>query len=226
MRPIEILICDDHEIFRKGIHNVMQGADDIRIVGEAENGQACLEKIRELEPDLVLLDIRMPKMNGIECLRAIREQQLPVKVVAMTQFDEKRLIRQMMRLSVDGYVLKHTNFRELQRCFRTVVGGRSYFSDEVTEALQSSSSQLADPLFPNLGEKEKEVLWRICNEQSSKQIAMEMDISIRTVENHRTSLLRKTGAANLAGLVKWAVLNQLDLPFKHSDHDTEEMGGE
>ncbi|HAA11519.1 MAG TPA: DNA-binding response regulator [Cytophagales bacterium] len=213
MNPIDVLICDDHPIFRKGLRSVLVSEPGIRVVGEAADGHACLRTLRAHPKAVLLLDIVMPHMDGIACLTELRTRQADTTVIALTQFDEKRLIKQMLRLGAQGYLLKQTDYEELVKACQRVARGKTYYSEAVNEQLRTNKDEpVENALFPDLQPREREVLWRICAEQSSKQIAAYMEISIKTVENHRTTLFKKLGVSNLAGLVKWAVLNEYDLP--------------
>ena len=208
MSKLDILICDDHEIFRRGISTVL--SDDVNIIGEAENGLQCLSMVEELKPDILLLDVRMPKMNGIECIKELRKQENEVKVLAITQFDEQRLVKQMIKYGANGYVLKHTTRDELLRAFVKVREGHTYLSPEIDKGnLINYEEKGSDKLFPNLSERELEIIKLVCEEHSNKQIAEKLFLSVKTVELHRTKIFKKIGIKNLAGLVRWAMENDV-----------------
>ena len=208
MSKLDILICDDHEIFRRGISTVL--SDDVNIIGEAENGLQCLSMVEELKPDILLLDVRMPKMNGIECIKELRKQENEVKVLAITQFDEQRLVKQMIKYGANGYVLKHTTRDELLRAFVKVREGHTYLSPEIDKGdLINYEVKGSDKLFPDLSERELEIIKLVCEEHSNKQIAEKLFLSVKTVELHRTKIFKKIGIKNLAGLVRWAMENDV-----------------
>ena len=206
MRLPDVLICDDHAIFREGLNKVL--GDDVNVVGHASNGKECLELIKSTKPDVVLLDVRMPEMNGIECTRQIRSFNTDIKVIAITQFDEARLVNQMMKSGANGYLLKDTTREEMLKAFRIVMDGKVYCSPNVDpDGFELHEPKEGDKLFPKISSREKQVLRLICEEFSNKQIAAELGISIKTVELHRSNLFKKIGVSNLAGLVRWAIEN-------------------
>ncbi|UTW63181.1 response regulator transcription factor [bacterium SCSIO 12741] len=208
---INLLLCDDHPIFRQGIRNVLANEPEVTILGEASNGKECLELLEILQPDIVLMDIRMPEMNGILCTQKIKERYPDVKIIAMTQFDEIRLVKQMMKYGASGYVLKSSTHSELLKAFREVLKGKKYLTPEIENELAGLTlDQEPDELFPGLSEREHEIVRLICFEMSNKQIAAKLSISDKTVENHRSRIFRKIGVNNLAGLVRWAVNNGYD----------------
>ncbi|MEM9023199.1 MAG: response regulator transcription factor [Bacteroidota bacterium] len=209
-RPIEILICDDHQLFREGVRSVLEGEPSVTILGEAENGCDCLSRVKECAPDVVLLDIHMPEMDGIACLQQLQKEYPDVRVIALTQFDEQRFVRQMLKHGAMGYVLKTTSKQELLRALNRVMKGQRY----LCEAAEQQSHRAAperppDPLFPNLSKRELQVLSLICKGHSTKQIADQLDRSPNTIENHRARLFRKTGIQSAPELVRWAVENFL-----------------
>ncbi|MEZ4722625.1 MAG: response regulator transcription factor [Flavobacteriales bacterium] len=211
LKMIEVLLCDDHKIFRDGIRATLAGVDDVCIIAEAETGIECLERMKEVLPDVVLLDISMPEMDGIECLQQIKLLYPFVKVIALTQFDEKRFIKQMMKFGADGYILKSTSKRELLLALNQVMKNRTYLAEAADNALQEIVSE--DPvsqLFPNLSTRERQIIKMLCHEHNTKQIAQQLEISFHTVESHRSNIFKKVGVSNLAGLVRWAVNNDLD----------------
>lgn len=206
MRKPDVLICDDHAIFRNGLSNLLH--DKVNLVGEAANGKECIELVKTVLPDIILLDIRMPEMNGIDCLRHIRRFNADVKVLAITQFDESRLVKQMMKSGANGYLLKDTTRDELLKAFAKVMDGKLYCTPRIDPSgFAKAEPKAGDKLFPDLSQREKQVLELICMEFSNKQIAAELGISIKTVELHRFKLFKKIGVSNLAGLVRWAVEN-------------------
>ena len=208
---INLLLCDDHPIFRQGIRNVLADEPSVTILGEASNGKECLELLTIGQPDIILMDIRMPEMNGILCMQKIKERYPEIKVIAMTQFDEIRLVKQMMKYGASGYVLKSTTHSELIKAFHQVLKGKEYFTPEIENELAGLTlDPEPDALFPELSDREREIVRLICFEYSNKQIAAELTISDKTVENHRSRIFRKIGVNNLAGLVRWAVNNGYD----------------
>lgn len=210
-QTIDILICDDHQIFRDGIKATLGGEPSVHVLGEAESGKQCLELLQTLDPRVILMDINMPEMDGIECLRQVKEHYPDIKVIALTQFDEKRFVKQMLKYGADGYILKSTTKRELLRALNEVLKGRQYFSSDASDIVQGTEGEKEpNRLFPHLSDREKEIIRLLCHEKSTKQIADELSISFHTVESHRANVFRKVGVQNLAGLVRWAVNNGMD----------------
>ncbi|GAB5538391.1 MAG: response regulator transcription factor [Salibacteraceae bacterium] len=211
LKMIEVLICDDHAIFRDGIKATLAGAESAEIVGEASNGVECLEFLETAIPDVVLLDISMPEMDGIECLQKIKERYPFIKVIALTQFDETRFIKQMMKYGADGYILKSTSRKEILKALNEVMKNRTYLADKVSDLKNGFKiTDSADKLFPQFSYREKEIIKLLCHERSTKQIADDLNLSAHTIESHRSNIFKKIGVANVAGLVRWAVNNGLD----------------
>lgn len=211
MRKIEIILCEDHAIFRDGIKSTLEGEEKVKVIAEAENGKECLQLLEQHKPDIILMDINMPVMDGIECLKKVKEKFPEIMVIALTQYDEKRFIKQMLKNGASGYLLKSTSRREMMIAFNEVLKGRTYIADEASNNLQDLKEEdKSDALFPELSDREKEIIKMLCDGLSSKQIGEIHKISHHTVETHRSNIFKKIGVQNIAGLVKWAVYNGLD----------------
>lgn len=211
MRKIEIILCEDHAIFRDGIKSTLESEEKVEILAEAENGEACLKLLETQTPDIILMDINMPVMDGIACLKEVKEKYPDIKVIALTQYDEKRFVKQMLKNGASGYLLKSTSRREMLIAFSEVLKGRIYIADEASDNLQNlKDNDEPDALFPELSDREKEIIKMLCDGLSSKQIGEHQKISHHTVESHRSNIFKKIGVQNIAGLVKWAVYNGLD----------------
>lgn len=213
MADVEILLVDDHEIVRDGIQSLLENEIGFNIVAEAETGSKALEKCKKFEPDLVVMDINMPKMNGIEATRQIRSEFPKIKILALTMMDEDQHIRQMIEAGASGYILKSSSKIELVDAITTVLKGNHYFSDETTQKvmmdLVKNSSKQKTNAPGNLTNREREVLTLIAKEYTNQEIADKLYISIRTVDSHRRNLLQKTGAKNTAGLVTYAIKHNI-----------------
>lgn len=211
----KILIVDDHKIVRDGIRSLLQDETDLKIVDEAENGKDALEKIIEYNPDLVLMDINMPVMNGIDCTKETTKKHPAVKVLALTMLNELEHIKNMLASGANGYILKNSGKDELTRAIRAVMAGHNYFSEEVKDAIMTEMFRKKSVPGKILGEKipltsrELDVLKLILQEYTNQEIADKLFLSVRTVDAHRRNLLEKTGARNTAGLVKYALENNL-----------------
>lgn len=213
MSKIRILVVDDHKIIRDGIKSMLQNQKNFIIVGEATNGKEALESLKKLEVDLVIMDINMPQMTGVECTAKITELYKSVKVLALTMHDEELYLAKMIEAGAYGYILKDLGKDELLKAVESIASGKHYYSQEITISVikeLTSPSKKQSPLFKNpLTERELEVLELIVKEFSNQEIADKLSISIRTVDAHRRNLLEKTDSKNTAGLVKYALTNDL-----------------
>lgn len=207
---IRILIAEDHLMVRAGIHALLEKAGDINILGEASNGQEAVEMTQELKPDVLIMDIMMPRMNGIQAAENIRELKLPTRILLLSMYADAGFIHQALQCGVKGYVLKSSVSDELLQAVRTVANGQIFLSSPVSEVVVESairphtSRSDHDPLS-NLSPREKQILQMIAEEHTSGEIAKLLFISEKTVEKHRARLMEKLNVRNLAGLVRWAV---------------------
>ncbi len=209
---IHILIADDHQLMIDGIKATLEGVEDFNIVAHANNGYQVLEKLDDgMEVHVILMDINMPKMDGLACTKEVRKRFPSVKVVALSQYDEKRFVKQMVKNGASGYLLKDSGKDLLEEAIRTVHSGENYFSEKLSMRLISQELKTEDTksLFPKLTGRELEILNLIGKEYSSQEIAEKLFISFHTVESHRANLMYKAGVKNTAGLVRWAVENDL-----------------
>jgi DNA-binding NarL/FixJ family response regulator len=215
MGKINVLVVDDHKIVRDGILSLLQDEPDICVISQAENGKDALEKIPIVLPHLILIDISMPVMNGIECTREITKKYPEIKVLALTMLNELEHIKNMLSAGAGGYLLKNSGKEELVTAIKTVVAGQNYFSTEVKDMImmemvkkKSSPGKIIGEKVP-LTSRELDILELILQEFTNQEIADKLFISVRTVDAHRRNLLEKTGARNTAGLVKFAIENHL-----------------
>ncbi len=204
------MLVDDHKIIRDGIKALLQDNPDVQVVAEAENGAVAVTSISKNEIDVVLMDINMPVMNGIETTRAIKEHDNTIKIIALTMLEEKVNIKAMIEAGASGYILKSAGEEQLIRSISTVMDGKYFFSDEVARAVMMDLVYQREPDENKTGEfkltdRELEVLKLIVEEYTTQEIASKLFISARTVDAHRRNLLQKTGARNLAGLVRYAI---------------------
>ncbi len=212
---VTLILADDHQIVRDGLRSLLQNEKKYVIVGEAENGIQALELVEKLKPNLVIMDINMPHMDGIEATRIIGEKHPDTKVLVLTMTSEQEHIKKMIEAGAGGYILKNSGRDELISAIDFIVSGRNYFSDEVKDAImqnmvqqQAKNDKIAGEPVP-LTRREKDVLNLIVKEFTNFEIAEKLFISVRTVDAHRRNLLEKTGARNTAGLVKFAIENSL-----------------
>ncbi|NCA84959.1 MAG: response regulator transcription factor [Clostridia bacterium] len=214
-KKIKLLIVDDHQIVRDGIVALLQSDEHFQIAGVAFNGKMALEMAGKLHPDIVIMDVSMPVMDGIASTRFIRQQYPEIKVLALTMTNELEHIKNMIDAGAGGYLLKNSGKDELIMAINEVLAGREYFSGEVKDAIvremmkkKSTNDRLAGEPIP-LTHREKDVLQLIVKEFTNHEIAEKLFISVRTVDAHRRNLLEKTGARNTAGLVKYAIENSV-----------------
>lgn len=214
-RSIRIILADDHKIIRDGIKSLLQENARYELVAEAANGEEVMKLLTYIETDLVILDINMPKRDGLQTTRFIKEKYPETKVLVLSMLNEEEHIKQMMAAGASGYILKNSGRDELFAAINLIMKGEMYFSEEVTRVvMQGLSGNNKEKAFnsghgANLSKREMEVLALIVKEKTNQEIADELFISIRTVDAHRRKLLEKTGARNTAGLVRFAYVNHL-----------------
>lgn len=203
---IKVLIVDDHRMFIQGIKTLLQEEEGIQVVGEAYNGNDALARIKMLEVDVVLMDISMPDMDGIEATKLLLKEKPELKVLGLSMHSEKRFISNLLKAGASGYVLKNTDKEELLKAIETVRNGESYLSDEASKTLVNSFMRPKGKSYLNdtLSEREIDVLKNIANGYTTQQIAERLFISKNTVETHRKNLLLKLKAKNTAELVNIA----------------------
>ena len=207
---IHVLIAEDHLMVRAGIRALLEKAGDIHVMGEASNGQEAIEMTEALKPDVLIMDIMMPRLNGIQAAENIQEMKLPTNILLLSMYSDEGFVHQALQYGVKGYVLKSSVSDELLWAVRTVAGGKTYFSGTISEIVAESITnprstlQDGDPLS-SLSPREKEILQLIAEGYTSAEIGKILFISEKTVEKHRTKLMEKLSVRNLAGLVRLAV---------------------
>lgn len=207
---INILIADDHQLLIDGIKATLAGIEDLIIVAEVYNGYQVIEKLDSgLPVDIILMDINMPKLDGLSCTKIVHKNYPEVRIIALSQYDEKRFVKQMVKNGASGYLLKDSGKDVLVKAIRTVHSGESYFCERLSLGLINQELKMEDTksLFPKLTEREIEILRLIGKELSSQEIADKLFISFHTVESHRANLMSKAGVKNTAGLIRWATEN-------------------
>jgi len=209
MEIIKVIIVDDHVIFRKGLIAILNEIDDVKVVGEASNGHEAINLLKKQATDIILMDIKMPVMDGLEATEKITEKYPEIRIIALTMFEEISYFNKMIEAGASGFLLKKTNVDELEIAIHNVFNGDSYFSEEFISSVALNYKPKAKQTEINLSEREKEVLKLICKGYSNPEIAKELIISPRTIDGHRAKLLEKTGAKNAANLVMYAVKHGL-----------------
>lgn len=208
----KIAIADDHTLFRNGLKTLLDLHDRFEVVGEASNGKELLELLERITPDVVLLDISMPVMNGIEAAEEMIKRYGEVKIVTLSMYGEEDYYFKMVSLGVKAFLLKNSDIEEVQEAILTVMDGGTYFSQELLFNLVSNlkSSTESHPVEDvELSERELEILLQICKGLSNQEIGDTLFISKRTVDKHRANILSKTNCKNTANLVVYAIKNKL-----------------
>lgn len=212
---ISIIVADDHGIVREGLRRILESEADFKVCGEAEDGRAVLEAVGRLRPDVVVLDITMPKLGGLETLERLGTDHPKTKVILLSVHNDPPFIQSAIALRADGYVLKNGRAEEIVTAIREVMKGGSYFSPavarEIVEQVRSPKRESPNP-FQLLTAREREVLHKIADGLSAKEVATELSISTKTVEAHRTSLMRKLGVRKATELVRYALRHGLIEP--------------
>jgi DNA-binding NarL/FixJ family response regulator len=209
MKRIRIMLVDDHPLIREAIGHLVASAPEFELVGEAADGTECLALIEERHPDILVLDIAMPRMNGEQVARELRHRYPELKIIALSGYTDRQFVRAMTKAGAKAYVVKSASGRELIHALRAVAGGKNYLSPEVTGAVMAlcedpvPSAGLSRPDI--LGKREKEVLKFIAEGHRSATIATQMGITVATVEAHRRNILRKLQLHSAADLTRYAL---------------------
>jgi len=212
MKKPEIIIVDDHLIFRQGLKSLFTIENIATVIGEASNGNEFIDLLSTLKPDLVLMDIDMPHMNGMEATQKALELMPEIKIIAFTMFGDEEYYYKMVELGVRGFILKSSGIAELEKAIEDVMNGESYFSNELLRkiinnlgrkhtAKQSSASKFTA--------REMDVLQHICQGLTNDEIARKLFISSKTVKSHRSNLLEKTNCKNTPALIIYALKNEI-----------------
>jgi len=224
---VTILLADDHTIVRQGLHSMLSKNAEFDVVGEAKTGVEAIQLARELSPDIIIMDIGMPEMNGIEATRQILEENPDTKVIALSMHNDKNFVAQMLKAGASGYLLKDSIFQNLIVAIRSVLENKCYLSPAVAKVVIEDytvgqtpaddkieeepvfSKPAPDPDLANLTRREREVLKLLAEGKTSKQIADQLFISAKTVENHRNRIMQKLSIHSIAELTKYAIRHGL-----------------
>ncbi len=204
---LHIHLVDDHSLFREGLKFLLSNCDFIASIDESENGKIFLDKLSTTTPDVVLMDIQMPEIDGITASRLALAKNPDLKIIALSMYAEEEYYSKMIDVGVRGFLLKNSQFEDVQKAILEVYEGNNYFSQEILDRIMANMSKKKESLAIDLTEREIEVLYNICKGFSNQEIADELFISKRTVDKHRENLLLKTEAKNTAGLVVFAIKN-------------------
>lgn len=206
-KKIKILIVDDHPVVRKGLQSCLAAKDNLKIVGEASAGADAIKLAKEQQPDIVLVDMQMPGMDGLALTEALKKEAPAVKVLILSMQGQRDAVLRIIRAGARGYVLKDAPTDELVRAIETVYGGEAYFSGPVAKIALNQYVNDADETQPvaKLSDRERQVLALIAEGKSNKEIAMHLGIGVRTTETHRERIMRKLDIHSVAGLTKFAI---------------------
>lgn len=204
---IKIIIADDHRIVREGLKALLSSVEEIEIIEEAANGLILLHQLKTLEPDLILLDIGMPVMDGMEAAIKIKEEFPKVKILILTTYAEQAKIKKMLKIGVDGYVLKDSGKDALLNAIRTVTNNENYYDQRVTDIIMNSYQPKKAPASGKIAltKREKEIAQLIAKGKSTKEVSQELFISPLTVDTHRKNIFSKLGINKATALVQYAI---------------------
>lgn len=215
MHKIKVILADDHTIVRNGIRSLLEGLTDIEIVGEAQDGAEALTKVKELTPDVLMIDIAMPIMNGLEATAQLSKLQKSTRCLMLSMHNNEDYILKSVEAGAYGYLLKDTTRDEMLRAIRTVAGGEKYYSPSVSNIIISSylqkvkSPEVTPSPKKKLSKQEKAILKFIVEGSNSREIAKKLNLSVRTIDNHRASMMKRLGVKNAVELVRKALEEKL-----------------
>jgi DNA-binding NarL/FixJ family response regulator len=222
---IKIIIADDHRIMREGLRSLLEKHPGLKTVAEADNGRETVNLVQQMHPDLVIMDVSMPDLNGIEATRQIKKETPGVKVIGLSMHSDRRFVTEMLKSGASGYLFKHCAFNELEHAIQAAVNNRIYLSPEITGIV------LEDFIHNNNGSKngkngnnhnntltvrEREVLQLLAEGKSIKGIASDLNLSIKTIETHKQNIMEKINLHTIAELTKYAIMEGLTTLGKNS----------
>jgi len=206
---IRVLLVDDHRMLREGLRSLLAEVPDIEVVGEASDGREAVDLVRTLLPHVVVMDVGMPELNGVDATRRIRTEYPRVKVIALSTHTDRRYVHHMLEAGATGYVLKISAHEDILRAIRAASAGKTYLSPEIAGAVVERSTSAHDgsgiSAYSSLGPREREVLQLVAEGKTSGETAKQMHISIKTVETHRRNIVQKLGLHGTAELTKYAI---------------------
>lgn len=206
---IKIFLVDDHSLFREGLKFLLSNTESVSEIFEAENGAIMLKALEDVQPDIILMDIEMPVMNGIEATQKVLELSKDVKVIALSMHGDENYYTEMINAGAKGFLLKNSKFEDVLKAISEVYEGRNFFSSEILELIIKNLNRKTRKPNNFLTNREIEILYNICKGLSNQEIADLLYISKRTVDKHRENLLLKTQSKNTAGLVIYAIKNDI-----------------
>ncbi|HEX8520874.1 MAG TPA: response regulator transcription factor [Tepidisphaeraceae bacterium] len=202
---IRIILADDHKIIRDGLRSLLAKQHDMEVVAEAEDGRTAVQLARELSPTVIVMDIAMPDLNGVEATRQVLDADPSIKVVALSMQSDGPVVRRMFQAGASGYLLKDCAFEELVKAIRTVLTGRTYLSPDIAGVVVRNLSSPEPSMASPLTAKEREVLQLIAEGKSTKEIAAVLSVSVKTIDTHRQHIMDKLDIHNVAELTRYAI---------------------
>jgi DNA-binding NarL/FixJ family response regulator len=209
MSAIRVLLADDHETVRQGLKLLLDEQPDMEVVGEAGDGKTAVERCRSLRPDVVVMDVTMPQMNGLAATRLLKEAQPETAVVALTRHHDEAYVQELLRAGASGYVLKQSASVELIRGIRAAATGRQYLDSHLADTVTRNYLKRHSPVpeaKPPLSDREAEVLKQMAWGLSNKEIAQQLDLSVKTIEVHKANAMRKLNLRGRIDIVRYALL--------------------
>lgn len=211
---IRILLVEDHTVMREGLRGLISRQTDMEVVGEADNGERAVELARQLKPDVIIMDVRMRGIDGIEATRQIKAEMPGVKVIVLSAYDNREYIIGMAKAGISGYLLKDCAFEELVGAVRTVLQDKSYLSPSVARVILDAQSQTEGPHIVSvedgtLSESDRELVRLLAEGKSAREIAATNNVSIKTVEGRRRRVMKKMNVATMAELIRYAVKERM-----------------
>jgi DNA-binding NarL/FixJ family response regulator len=212
--PIRIVLADDHEIFRDGFRVMLKKQPTVDLVGEANDGEELVQLVKDVVPDVVVTDIKMPKIDGIQAAKTLSKQFPDIGIIALSMFDEENLIIDMLEAGARGYLLKNAHKDEIVAAVEAVYKKQTYYCNHTSKKLtkliaESSFNPNRRMKQPEFSEREIKVMRLICQERSNREIASELYLSVRTIEGYREKIQEKINARNTAGIVVYAIKNKI-----------------
>lgn len=210
MKKIKLLVADDHKIFRQGIKMLLEEESDLQVVGEASDGREAVKKATELKPDVILMDIAMANLNGLEATRQIKKQLPSAKVIMVTMHKNEEYVLQSFQAGASGFILKEGAVEELVSAIRSINSGKSFLSPSISKTLidaymRKMETGKTETPFDLLTDREREVLQLIAEGYTNREVAKSLFISVKTVEAHRAHIMQKLNIHDIAKLVKYAI---------------------
>ena len=213
MAEIKVLVVDDHDLVRMGIRHMLDDHPDMHVIGDASDGEMALDMVRELAPDVVLLDVNMPNIGGVEVTKRLRQHNSAVKIIAVSSVSTQPYPSMLLKAGVNGYITKGTPFDEMVKAIKKVVQGGKYFSSDVAEELADMLTATdEDSPFDRLSEREKQVAMMVVNCQSPQQIADQLFVSVKTINTYRYRIFEKLGVDSDVKLTHLAMRHGLIQP--------------